>query len=404
MEEEINLFAKIIKYFERINPSEGANQKLKCLIENCNKIYCGKYHSNIIKHVRRSHADFFALNIESKKAKLSLPQKRLKFIQDSVEVVTINGRSFKHLEDSGYKKLIHEKMEELVVTGHGDDLVGPHFVAIKKQIAYLAKEVQSKIKEDVKDRFVSLMIDFATKHRRSIMGVSLQYVDKGKIVIRSIGMVRMYSSCTSAHTLDVLVDLLNSFGIEKSRVVSVTTDNAPNLSLMVKMLNETVERENENHEECEKDTDQPPEFLSENSEAKDTSEEINFVDIEDEISNALDSWQSDNSDSDEELNEILNDDDDFFSLIQALKNEFASNTLTVNGVKCAAHTLQLAINDALKDKRLDVNKMIKLCRLVCKTLRKMSYQYILEENGIGTKSPRMDCITRWSSTYYMVRI
>lgn len=394
------MFAKIMKYFEVVNSSDDANPKFKCLIENCNKNYCGKYHSNIIKHVRRIHAEFFALNIETETAKLSLPQKRLKFIQDSVEVVTINGRSFKHLEDSGYKKLIGEKMEELVVTEHGDDLVGPHFVAIKKHIAYLAKEVQSKIKGDVKDRYVSLMIDFATKHRRSIMGVSLQYVDNGEIVIRSIGM---FSSSTSAHTLNVLVDLLNSFGIEKSRVVSVTTDNAPNLGLMVKMLNETVERENDNHEDGAKDTDQSREIESENVELKDFSEDLSFEDIEVEISKGLDSWQSDNSDSDEELNEILNDDEDFIGLIEALENNFASNTLTVNGVKCAAHTLQLAVFDALKDKRLNFNKLIKLCRLVCKKLRKMLCQFILEENGIETKIPRLDCLTRWSSIYYMVR-
>lgn len=404
MDGDNKLFKKTIKYFQRVPQDDEKSLEFVCLIENCNKVYCGKYESNIIKHVRRVHADFYSSNIEGKKEKLSLPQKRLKFIQNSVEIVANNGRSFKHLEDSGYKKMIEEKMDELVATGYGEGLNGPHFTAIKAQISYLADEIKKQITEDVKDKYVSLMIDFATKHHRSIMGVCLQYYSNAQIEIRSIGMLQMHCSSTSEHTLKVLFELLKSFGIEKSRVVSVTTDNAANLSLMVKMLNETVERENKNDENGANDMAQSRELDFEYSEMYDFSVADNSRDIDAEISNAIAACQSEDSDSDEELNALLNDDDDYISMVDALKNKFASSTLTVNGVKCAAHTLQLAVRDALKDKRLNIINLIALYRLVCKTLRKMKYQYTLKENGIEMIAPRLDCCTRWSSEYYMVRI
>lgn len=405
MDNENKLFAKTLKYFELVISDDDKNPQYKCLIEKCDKKLCGKYPSNIIKHARRMHPEFFALKIQGKTNQLSMPQKRLKFIQDSVEVVTINGRSFMHLDDSGHKKLIEEKMIELVENGYGEGLSGPHFTAIKEQIAYLAKEVKMKIKEEVKDRYVSIMIDFATKHRRNIMGVSLQYVKNGRTEVRSIGMLKMNSSCTGENTLNVLLDLLDSFGIEKSHVVSVTTDNAANLTLMVKMLNETVERESEENNQMEtEDNAGSTDPENENSGSCDSNSQFHFDDIESEIREAIESTQPDDSDSDEELDELLNDEDVYVILIEALANKFASSTLTVNGVNCAAHTLQLAVMAALKDKRLNINNLIKLCRLVCKTLRKMSYQYILQENGISFKIPRLDCRTRWSSTYYMVRI
>lgn len=307
--DEQKLFAKTVKYFERLNPDDDTNPKFKCLIESCNKNYCAKHQTNIIKHVRRMHANFFASNIQVQKEKLSLPQKRLKFIQNSVEVVTINGRSFKHLDDSGHKKLVEEKMNELIATGYGEGLGGPHFTAIKENIAYLAKEVKTKIKEEVKDRYVSLMIDFATKHRRSIMGVSLQYVHNGKIEIRTIGMLQMHSSSTSANALNVLSELLNSYGIEKTRVVSVTTDNASNLSLMVKLLNETIERESQDNEGGTENTAQSSELEFENSEHNNPSVLFDFEDIDAEICLAIESLEPNESDSDEELNEMLNNDD-----------------------------------------------------------------------------------------------
>lgn len=422
---DIGLQLKVLQYFERIESEDCTKVKYKCKIENCVKELSGKYISNLTKHASRLHPKFFETKILQKKSKLTLPQKRLKLIQEWVEIVTVNGRSFLHLADSGFQKVADEKLKELNDAGLGKDLSGPNYTAIKKHIAYLADEVKKNIKEEVKEQFVSLMIDFATKHRRSIMGVSLQFVRNGETVSRSIGMVRTLASNTGANVLNVLVELLQSFGIEKSRVVSVTTDNAANLSSMVKILNENVERERKaaETETAETETTETQTAETETAEKHDieqnasvqqkihSHEYFNVYDIDEEILRTIGDFSRDcgescddsESDSDGELDRILNDEGDFESLIRDLKNEYASLTLTVNGVKCAAHTLQLGVRDALNDKRSKIGPLICLCRAVCKILRKQSTLYVLEENQITIRVPGLDCETRWSSTYDMVR-
>lgn len=405
-EKDDRLQVKILKYFERIKSADELKVAYKCQIENCSKVLNGKHSTNIVKHVRRMHANFFATNIQANKSELTLPQKRLKLIQDWAEIVTVNGRSFKHLSDSGFQKSVDEKLAEVDAAGLSGGLDGPNFTAIKKRIAYLANEIKIKIKEEVNDKFVSLMIDFATKHRRSIMGVSLQFVQNGQVVTRSIGMVQTLASNTSANVLKVLMELLDSFGINKTRVISITTDNAPNLSLMVKILNENVERELENENKDDQEVTETHR-MDQNTLTHQpicSHRYFDVDDIEDEIRITVEKCNTvDDSESDDELDEILNDDQDFEALIDSLKNEYATQTITVNGIKCAVHTLQLAVRDSLCDKELNIRYLIDLCRIVCKTLRKQSYQFILEENNIEFKFPRLDCMTRWCSTYNMVR-
>lgn len=85
-------------------------------------------------------------------------------------------------------------------------------------------------------------------------------------------------------------------------------------------------------------------------------------------------------------------------------DEFLSmlNDETVIGVRCVAHSLQLAIHSALKSLP-SVTTFINLCRAVAKSLRKESLVNDLKEKTVYTKHPTLDCITRWSSIHLMVK-
>lgn len=74
----------------------------------------------------------------------------------------------------------------------------------------------------------------------------------------------------------------------------------------------------------------------------------------------------------------------------------------ITGVNCSAHTLQLAIQDALKKLAKQHQNIIKLCHNVTKTLRKKSIKHQYSEHGGSYKKPRLDVETRWGSTYLMV--
>ncbi|XP_037811340.1 uncharacterized protein LOC119603395 [Lucilia sericata] len=78
-------------------------------------------------------------------------------------------------------------------------------------------------------------------------------------------------------------------------------------------------------------------------------------------------------------------------------NDFKLNTRCI-GVRCAAHTLQLAVNCVLKEKLME--KVTSTVRTVVKKLRTPNVGILLKNEGLN--KPTIDCVTRWSSTYEML--
>lgn len=92
----------------------------------------------------------------------------------------------------------------------------------------------------------------------------------------------------------------------------------------------------------------------------------------------------------------------FENLIIDLRNRTGNHSLFVNSVKCAAHTIQLAVRDALNMLSKENQNVIDLCRLVAKYLRKPSSKNEMRDIGLTSILPGLDCQT--SSSYSMVRI
>ncbi|CAL8313668.1 unnamed protein product [Arctogadus glacialis] len=69
----------------------------------------------------------------------------------------------------------------------------------------------------------------------------------------------------------------------------------------------------------------------------------------------------------------------------------------LRSVRCAAHTLQLAVGDALKQ----ASNIIAKARHVAKRLRTQNVVCVLKR--MGHKRAIVDCATRWHSTHDMLR-
>jgi hypothetical protein len=101
-----------------------------------------------------------------------------------------------------------------------------------------------------------------------------------------------------------------------------------------------------------------------------------------------------------ELDNILDDNDHYYTLLAELVNQAVGAPINVMKVKCAAHSIQLVIWDGMKSS--DVNNLIKICRIAIKLLRKPKMTNYMREKDITIIVPKYDCVTRWSSTYLMV--
>lgn len=378
-----SLKTKIIKCFDRVNPNDKNNHLYKCKIDNCGRVLLGKQHTDLTAHIKNKHTDFFESNIRrSVIDPTEFAKKRLKFIQDLAEIIAIDGRSFKHLAGSGFKSLIADKLAVLIETGYDKGLTSPVYPAVRAHIKYQAREVMNRIKSEVNSKFVALMVDTASKNNKSFMGLSLQFVLDGLVVVRNIGIIELLDAHSSRNLMNTIMNRLNFLEIDRKQIIAITTDNAPNMSAMVKRFN-VFEDEEDNEIENSETTSE-----GENSDF-DNDDDASLMEIGDQESEA-------------ELDDLLDDNSETVSLIEKCLSNYALETLDINGIKCAAHTLQLAVRGTLKNSKHQ--SLINEFRNVCKFLRKPTNIRIMKEENIRIWIPRLDCETRWSSLYRMVCI
>lgn len=188
----------ISRHFKK-NSDDPNDYYYQCHITgDCVKQLNGKKKFNLVAHAKL-HKEFFRKNYETEAAALmSMPVRRLEFIQHCTELVTINSEPFDLLNKTGFLKMNKEKLQRLKDAGLNSGLSAPGYIAIKDHIGYLATEIVNEFRSEVDGKFVSLMVDGATRHHRSILGIYAQFMVDSQIVIRLIGMVNLTSRHTGA--------------------------------------------------------------------------------------------------------------------------------------------------------------------------------------------------------------
>lgn len=395
---------RALKYFRRLKPNDKENTKFVCeVVENgkkCDSFLDGRYPYNLVVHLKNQHEQIHARisspSTQDEEMHASLQAKRLKLIQNLTDIVTVNGRPFTHLSDSGVIGLMSTDLKALENGGYAIGLNAPKYPAVRSHINYLASKIIAEITSEVKGKLVSVLTDIGTKNRRDLLGVALQYLSNGRIIIRSIGMIQLTKSHTGELIKTEIFKCLEVFGVTSEQVISFTTDNGSNMIAAVKLINKEIDAFDENERDMDTDAEDLPSNVV-----------LTEKDLEIEVNDVLEEYHSaptDDSDNavDPLVLEMLDETSHYIELLTELENEFATQTLKSNGIRCAAHVLQLAVKDALKTK--SIMALIKICRTVCKLLRSKKYIFELQKNNIAFKLPRLDCITRWSSTYRMVTI
>lgn len=353
----------------------------------------GTKKSNLTSHLKVHHNGTYVKMMN--KDKDSFAVRRLKLLQHFTEIVAVNGRTFTHLLDSGFKKIIEPKLRKLHEAGYGLNMTNHNLPEVKKHLQQTAEKIREKIKLEVKGRLLSLMVDIVTKNNRSVLGVSLQYVFDAKLRIRSIGMVDLNKSHTAIYLKDVIINLLKRYDIDLKQIITITTDNGANVQKMV--------RDIENH--LQKDVNEARVV------SDDVNEHVHIVTETDESTDEaiVEILSTDNDITDDEAIDIIFDQvvyQENETLLNAITNEMRDSGFDfiwdITGINCAEHTLQLAIKDGQKNVGPEVSNLIELCRRVCKFFRRDSTRNEMEKAGIDYIRPRLENDTRWGTLYLMV--
>lgn len=363
----------------------------KCTV--CNKNYNGAKPSNLLQHLRGQHKNVYEQEVESKIDPITAEKMQMELLQCMTEKVTINGRPFSSLNDSGYVKSIKATLNLLRDNGFGINLGDRKYSQIKECIANTANQIIDAIKSEINGRPVSLMLDTATKNHNSIFGVSVRYMVDGKIVQRCIGMTALTDRHTSANLAMATKKCADKFGIGLKQIKSITTDNAYNVVAIIDYIDEEtlaafeedLQRTFSNSDQMGADSNEP----NPDDEAIVSEEEIQ--DLVDEILN------------EDALRTILDDTEEYEGLLNEVIGGLAHHMNEhTTGVRCGAHTLSLIVRGATK--RSNIHSVLVLCRRVAKLLRTASYKREARENGFEFKLPHINVVTRWDSDYTMVSL
>lgn len=201
-----------------------------------------------------------------------------------------------------------------------------------------ANAIRDIIKNEIKAKLICLKIDSATRYNRNVFGINLQYLSGSTIKVRTLGMIEMFESQTAEYLSKELNNILKEYEITANQIYSITTDNGANMLKTIRLLKSAMQ---------------------------------------------VDELQPTNSEIDANTYN---------------RNDELINMSGICSVRCAAHTLQLAVEDTLEsfgnNQLAEVRKIIK--KLKCIQFRS---QFINKKRRI----PFLDNSTRWMSSYNMVK-
>lgn len=403
---------KTLPYFEKIqttNNSDSKNNDVKSkkthVCKLCNNELNGTREWNLSSHLLNCHYDVY-LEATSD-IKEPIPIKRLKLIQNCTEIVTINGRPFSYLHDSGFKSIIKDTLTELRDGKQPLNLSDSNLTEVKNHLSKTAEKIRNHIRCETKDRPLSLMCDIVTKHRRSILGISLQYSVNGQRKVRSIGMIELHESHTGVYLAKKIVERLHELGINLKQIITITTDNGSNMLKMVRdmecCLRAEINQGKQNQNENQSTSVQNRAPLNTNE---------NEAEVDSAIDNFLSETYATDEDDDAAIQQIITEIDDQMAVEShiSLLGDVATEMINcgtniewdITSINCAAHTLQLGIKDAMKRLEQRHHNVIRLCADACIFLRLKSTRNESEMADISYRLPRLENVTRWGSMYIMV--
>lgn len=346
-----------------------STNKFQCNL--CLKVINGKSPSNLVTHFKNSHEKEYCEKIANK-TEDSIPVRRLKTVFSCVELVAINNYPFSVLSSSGFRHALEDKLREFQLAGCSLNLSDHHVYEIKEKVREVATEIKSLIKSEVKQKVISVMIDSATRNGRSIFGVNIQYKHNGELKVVTLAMRELKKSHTAVYLSKILHEILAEYDIDLSQVLTITTDNGSNMLATVKEIESKLFESFESSGDIVTSQNVPISHVGEMEISQLRIIEPNYDDdglIEEDIEELLKESEFNENDA----YDLLFDESTVYGdlidkLVFDIRKETGNHHLFVTSIKCAAHTLQLAVRDAINMLKKEEQNDASLCRVAAKFL------------------------------------
>lgn len=376
---EDEMFDALKKYFVR------EENGIKCLIPDCTSTVSRYQLYYFKRHFHNKHASLLK---ELFPEELSIEKQHeiaaLELVLNAVELVTVNGYPFSILDATALKSMLSQQIQQLEQNGY-KVTINRHMISQK--IDEIARAITNRIRDELKDKMLSIMFDICTKRTFSVLGVSATTMINNEVIARSLGMIQLKERHRGPYLANVTEDLLKQYDVKLKQIYSGTADQAKNMTNTVRNLNLLAYNE-ENHPENDL-----------------IGNELNDTDSEGDGGISDDDGIRMETENQMELMNELNNEERFVELVDSMTVDLSSRNNFLSPIQknhCCAHTLQLAINDAMnrsdaKSMILEVREMMKLLRttVVNVKFRKLAPNCIL---------PRQYIDIRWNSDYQMVGI
>ncbi len=260
-----------------------------------------------------------------------------------VWMVAEDGIPLRYFSSASRQKLLGEMAAKLKVSIDWN--------RIRDYLITASQNLKTKLKKDLKDKFMHLEFDY--------LGVNVRYVNnKNEAITETLTVTDTRSQHTSQELKILLHNILKEFEIPLKNVLCCVTDNASNMIKVVKDLNIDL--------------------------AAELTPDVATGSEPDELE----------SDSDED-EDICQEGEDENELMEELVTSLPDSIVHV---RCGVHTLQLAIQDGLKN--ANAESMITRIRNLAIDLRTPKISEKVKKAGL--RKAVLDQETRWGSTYLMV--
>lgn len=151
---------------------------------------------------------------------LSMHYRLNEFTEAIVRMVTVNSRPLTIVNDEWFRKLIAPYEKTFSIT------VNYRFVIECIDEAY--KELRSRI--------ISLKADCVTKRDRSFIGINIQFIYDGQVIVVTLGTVPLLNRHTGPYLKNTIVNTLNKFGVGIDQLYTITTDNGLDLTCAARII------------------------------------------------------------------------------------------------------------------------------------------------------------------------